>query len=135
MELKETFEYEFSFSQEDVNNFSLVTGDDNPIHIDEEQARKSIFKRRIIHGFLSGSVFSKVFGTLWPGNGTIYMNQKMNFMKPMYAGEKYLAKFVVIEVLPRNKFLVSTTISNRNNENTIEGEAMIKYDHNSVDKK
>jgi len=57
MELKETFEYKFSFSQKDVNNFATVTGDDNPIHIDEEQAYMSIFKRRIMHGFLSGSIF------------------------------------------------------------------------------
>ena len=128
MELKETFEYQFSFSQEDVNNFSIITGDDNPIHIDEEKARKSIFKKRIMHGFLSGSVFSKVFGTTWPGNGTIYLSQNMNFLKPMFTNEKYLAKFEVIEVLPRNKFLVRTTITNTFNENTIEGDALIKYE-------
>ena len=112
MELEETFEYEFSFSQEDVNNFSKVTGDDNPIHIDEGKAKKSIFQKRIIHGFLSGSVFSKVFGTMWPGNGTIYLSQNMNFIKPMYPSQKYIAKFVIIEVLPKNKFLVKTTITN-----------------------
>lgn len=129
MELKETFEYEFSFSQEDVNNFSIITGDDNPIHIDEEQAEKSIFKKRIMHGFLSGSVFSKVFGTIWPGNGTIYLSQNMKFLKPMFTNEKYLAKFEVIEILPRNKFMVRTIITNIHNENTIEGNAIIKYDN------
>lgn len=129
MELNECFEYKFSFSQEDVNNFSIVTGDNNPIHIDKEQARKSIFKRRIIHGFLSGSVFSKVFGTIWPGYGTIYLSQNLNFIKPMYTSEKYIAKFEVIEVLPKNKFLVKTIIANMNKENTIEGEAIIKYDN------
>jgi len=126
MEIEETFEYQFSFTQEDVNNFSKLTGDDNPIHIDEEVASKSIFKKRIIHGFLSGSVFSKVFGTLWPGNGTIYLSQTMNFIKPMYTNEKYFAKFEVIEVLPKNKFLIKTTIVDYSNENTIEGKALIK---------
>ena len=129
MELKETFEHEFSFSQEDVNNFSSITGDDNPIHIDEEQAEKSIFKKRIMHGFLSGSVFSKVFGTIWPGNGTIYLSQNMKFLKPMFTNEKYLAKFEVIEILPRYKFMVRTIITNIHNENTIEGNAIIKYDN------
>ena len=129
MELKETFEYEFSFSQGDVNNFAKITGDDNPIHIDEEQAKKSIFKKRIIHGFLSGSVFSKVFGTIWPGNGTIYLSQNMNFLKPMFTNEKYLAKFEIIEVLPRNKFLVRTIITDMHTEKTIEGDAIIKYDN------
>jgi 3-hydroxybutyryl-CoA dehydratase len=127
MKLNETFEYQFSFSQEDVDNFAKVTGDDNPIHIDEEYAQKSIFKKRIVHGFLSGSVFSKVFGTMWPGNGTIYLNQKMSFVKPMYTDEEYVATFEVIDVLPKNMFLINTTITNRNNESTIEGEALIKY--------
>jgi acyl dehydratase len=128
MEIKETFEYQFSFTQEDVDSFARVTGDDNPIHIDEELAAKSIFKKRIIHGFLSGSVFSKVFGTIWPGNGTIYLSQTMNFMKPMYTTEKYLAKFEVIEIMPKNKYWVKTNITDENNENTIEGKALIKYD-------
>jgi 3-hydroxybutyryl-CoA dehydratase len=127
MKLQDTFEYKFSFSQEEVNNFAIVTGDDNPIHIDEEFAKKSIFKKRIIHGFLSGSVFSKVFGTMWPGNGTIYLSQNMSFIKPMYTDEKYVAKFEVVEVLPKNKFLVRTTITDMNNESTIQGEALIKY--------
>lgn len=128
MEIKETFEYQFSFTQEDVNSFSEVTGDNNPIHINEEIARKSVFKKRVIHGFLSGSVFSKVFGTIWPGNGTIYLSQTMKFIKPMYTKEKYFAKFEIVEILPKNKFLVKTTIVDTDNENTIEGEALIKYD-------
>lgn len=108
----------------------MVTGDDNPIHIDEKQARKSIFKKRIMHEFLSGSVISKVFGIIWPRNGTIYLSQNMSFIKPMYTSEKYSAKLKVIEVLPRNKFLARTIKINRKNENTIEGEAIIKYDNN-----
>jgi len=131
MEIKETYEYQFSFTQDDVNSFSKVTGDNNPIHINEEIAKKSVFKKRVIHGFLSGSVFSKVFGTIWPGNGTIYLSQTMKFIKPMYTKEKYLAKFEVVEILPKNKFLVKTTIVDTDNENTIEGEALIKYDPKS----
>jgi acyl dehydratase len=128
MKLHETFELKFSFSQDDVNTFSVVTGDDNPMHLDEEHASKSIFKRRILHGFLSGSVFSKVFGTMWPGNGTIYLSQNMNFLRPMYAGDEYVAKFEVIEVRPKNMFLIKTIISDARGKNTIEGEALIKYD-------
>ena len=104
MEINDSFEYEFSFTQNDVNEFAKVTGDMNPIHIDEEIARQSLFKRRIIHGFLSGSVFSKVFGTIWPGSGTIYLNQQMTFLQPMYTEVNYLAKFSIIECLPKNKF-------------------------------
>ncbi len=126
MEINSTFEYHFSFTQEDVNNFSNVTGDLNPIHLDEEIAKNSIFKKRIVHGFLSASIFSKVFGTLWPGHGTIYLSQSLNFTKPMYTNERYSAKFEVIEVLPKNKIWVQTTIVDSNNENTIEGKALLK---------
>jgi 3-hydroxybutyryl-CoA dehydratase len=126
VEINSTFEYHFSFTQEDVNNFSNVTGDLNPIHLDEEIAKNSIFKKRIVHGFLSASIFSKVFGTLWPGHGTIYLSQSLNFTKPMYTNERYSAKFEVIEVLPKNKIWVQTTIVDSNNENTIEGKALLK---------
>lgn len=128
MELAETFECKFSYSQKDVDIFAIITGDNNPIHIDEEKAAESIFKTRIIHGFLSGSIFSKVFGTIWPGNGTIFLSQNMKFLKPMYVGREYIARFKVIEVLPKNKFVISTIVGTLNGENTIEGEALIKYD-------
>ncbi len=127
MELKDKFEYTFSFSQKDVDNFAAVTGDNNPIHINKKQAAQSIFQKRIMHGFLSGSIFSKVFGTIWPGNGTIYLSQTMNFLKPMYAGQKYLAKFEVTEIISNSKVKVSTIIKSENNKNTIEGFATIKY--------
>lgn len=127
MEIGETFEYQFSFNQEDVNKFSEITGDNNPIHIDEEVAKNSIFGKRIIHGFLSGSVFSKVFGTIWPGNGTIYLTQSMKFKKPMFTKVLYTARFEVLEVLPKNKFLIKTEIRDMDEENTVEGEALIKY--------
>jgi 3-hydroxybutyryl-CoA dehydratase len=126
MELRDTFEYKFSFTQEDVDNFAKVSGDYNPIHIDEAIARDSIFKKRIVHGFLSGSVFSRVFGTIWPGEGTIYLSQTMNFLKPMFTGVEYSAKFVVLDVLPKNKFWIETLVFDDNLEITIEGKALIK---------
>lgn len=132
MKLKESFQHEFSFTQDNVNRFSEITGDNNPIHIDGEYASKTKFQKRVLHGFLSGSVFSKVFGTIWPGNGTVYLSQNMNFIKPMYPNEIYVAKFEVIEVLPKNKFVISTIIENSNNKNTIEGKAVIMFDNDLI---
>ena len=82
-----------------------------------------------MHGFLSASVFSKVFGTIWPGNGAIYLSQNLNFIKPMYASEIYLAKFEVLEILAKNKFLINTIIKNTFNEKTIDGNAIIQYNN------
>lgn len=77
IELGSVHSKEFSFSQDQVDAFAKITGEDNPIHINDEYAKQSIFKRRIMHGFLTGSIFSKVFGTLFPGEGTVYLKQNM----------------------------------------------------------
>lgn len=122
------FEYEFSFTQEDVINFATASGDFNPIHLDEEYAKNSIFKTTIIHGFLGGSVFSKVFGTIFPGNGTIYLKQDLSFFKPMFTNKNYISKFKVVETDPtKNRAVVKTSILDENNEIVIKGEALIKH--------
>lgn len=120
------YEYEFSFSDEDVVGFAKVSGDSNPIHLDEEYASKTMFKKRIVHGFLGGSVFSKVFGTIIPGEGTIYMSQTLKFMGPMYIGVKYKAIFEFFEVdLTKHRSKVLTKIFDQNNNPIILGEAFV----------
>lgn len=122
------FSYSFSFSQDDVLTFANASGDFNPIHLDDEFAKTTIFKKKIVHGFLGGSVFSKVFGTLFPGIGTIYIKQSMTFYKPMFVDQGYVAKFKVIEIDSiKNKALVSTKIYDNENCLIIGGEALIKY--------
>ncbi len=122
------YSYEFVFNQNDVINFAKASGDDNPIHLDDEYAKTTIFEKRILHGFLGGSVFSKVFGTLFPGNGTIYLKQNMSFYKPMFIETNYVAKFKVIEVnSEKNRATVRTEIFDSNNELIIGGEALIKH--------
>lgn len=93
----DTYECRISFSQKDVDIFAVISGDKNPIHINEDYASKSIFGKRIVHGFLAGSVFSKVFGTEWPGEGTIYLSQDMSFRAPVFTNIEYTAKFKVTE--------------------------------------
>ena len=127
MNIHDSFEHQFSFTQKEVDEFARITGDNNPIHINEVEAAKSIFKRRILHGFLSGSVFSKVFGTLWPGKGTIFLGQNMRFVKPMYVDETYKALFNVVEVKRNGIYVIETSIVNAENEITLSGEAVIKY--------
>lgn len=94
----DTYKHSVRFTQADVVKFAEVTGDFNPIHIDAEYAAKTIFKKPIVHGFLSGAVFSKVFGTLFPGEGTIYLSQEMKFFAPVFVDVDYEAQFEVVEV-------------------------------------
>src|SRR5215212_6070923 len=95
----QTYTHEFQFSQDEVNRFAEATGDKNPVHLDANYAAKTMFKRPIMHGMLSASLFSKVFGTMFPGEGTIYLKQSLNFLKPMYVDTKYTAEFMVKEVV------------------------------------
>ncbi len=122
------YHFEFRFDQNNVIDFAKASGDYNPIHLDEAYAEKTIFGRRILHGFLGGSVFSKVFGTLFPGNGTIYLKQNMSFFKPMFVETDYVAQFKVIEVdASKNRALVTTEIYDKDQQLIIGGDALIKH--------
>lgn len=127
-EIKEgsSYKYDFSYTQEDVNKFSEISGDKNPIHLNKEYASKSIFGRRIIHGYLGTSVFSKVFAMSFPGEGTIYLKQDLKFLKPMFTNETYTSTFVVKEHdIERSRALVITEILDEKQNLIVTGEALI----------
>jgi acyl dehydratase len=121
------YRHTFSFTQEEVNRFAEVTGDKNPVHTDEKYAATTMFKKPIMHGFLGGSIFSKVFGTLFPGEGTIYLKQSMAFMKPMYVNTEYEAVFTVKDVnREKHRIQVDTKIIEKSSgAETITGEATV----------
>ena len=124
--VNDTFTHKFQFSQEEVNRFAEVTGDQNPVHTDAAYAAKTMFKRPIMHGMLSASLFSKVFGTLFPGEGTIYLKQSLSFLKPMYVDTSYEAVFTVKEVLKdKNRAVVETLIKNPDGLVCTSGEATV----------
>ena len=111
----DTYKHEFSFSQQDVMKFAEVTGDNNPVHLDAEYAASTLFKVPIMHGMLGASLFSKVFGTLFPGEGTIYLKQSLSFMKPMFVDMKYEAVFTVKEInKEKHRATIETTIIDKN---------------------
>lgn len=105
-----------------MERFAEVTGDVNPVHLDEAFAAASPFRRPILHGFLSGSVFSKVFGTIFPGAGSIYLAQELNFKRPMYPGQGYVATFTILETDPaRGTLVIKGTIADENGKVCLEG--------------
>lgn len=122
-----TYTHEFRFTQKEVELFAQVTGDKNPVHLDAEYAAKTMFKRPIMHGFLGGSVFSKVFGTLFPGEGTIYLKQSMAFMRPMFVDTDYEVRMNVKEVnKEKHRAVVETVIADKaTGDVVISGEATV----------
>ena len=126
IEVNQVFTHEFQFSQQEVNQFAEVTGDKNPVHLNAGYAATTMFKRPIMHGMLSASLFSKVFGTLFPGEGTIYLKQSLNFLKPMYVDTVYEAVFTVKEViLDKNRAIVETVIKDKEGKVCTSGEATV----------
>lgn len=121
----DTFTHQFSFSQADVEAFAEVSGDKNPVHLDASYAAQTMFKRPIMHGFLGASVFSKVFGTLFPGEGTIYLKQSLEFLRPMYVDTTYEAVFTVKSTNEeRHRGIISCEIKDTEKEKvTLRGEA------------
>jgi len=118
----------FSFTQDDVIAFSNISGDKNPLHLDNTFAKKTIFKRPIIHGFLGGSVFSKILATHFWGNGTIYLSQTMNFKKPMFVDTNYIAQLTLEKInSKKNIAIITTNVFTTNNDPVITGEAVIKF--------
>ncbi|MCY7351765.1 MAG: MaoC family dehydratase [Cytophagaceae bacterium] len=124
-----TFRHRFRFSQDDVVKFAAVSGDDNPLHLDEEFAAKTIFKRPILHGFLGGSIFSKVIGTLFPGAGSIYLKQSLEFMRPMFVDTDYEAVFTITAIdSDRHTAGMTTEIADlETGKITIRGEALVMH--------
>ncbi len=126
LQVGQKYIHKFSYTQDQVNAFAEVTGDNNPVHLDEKYASNTIFKRPIAHGMLGASMFSKVFGTLFPGEGTIYLNQSLNFLRPMYVEEPYEATFEVVEIISeKNRAIITTSISNNEGKIVLSGEATL----------
>lgn len=129
MEVGDSYQITFSFTQDQVDAFCKVTGDDNPIHWDEAYAAQTPFKKPIIHGFLGGSIFSKVLGTLFPGKGSIYLKQHMDFMRPMFVEQSYRAEFKITAInREKHRATISTEVFDAaTNKVTIKGEAEVQH--------
>lgn len=128
VEQGQSYKHELSYTQEQVNEFIKISGDNNPIHYSEEYASNTRFKKPIIHGFLSASIFSRIFGTMFPGEGTIYLSLNLNFLKPMYVNTKYIATVEIKEIWSeKHQCSVITKIEDEAGVETVSGESIIYH--------
>lgn len=117
--------YGKTVSEADIVMFAGVSGDTNPVHLDQTFAEKTPFKTRIAHGMLSAGFISTVIGTKLPGPGAIYMSQTLRFKAPVKIGDTVTATCTITEIIPEKKRAILSTICKVGDTVVIEGEALI----------
>ena len=117
-------------SEADVVSFAEITGDSNPLHLDEAYAAKTRFKGRIAHGMLSASFISAALGTkLAPHATVVYLSQQLRFQRPVKIGDTVTATCEVTAVQPERRFVtVKTDCVNQAGEEIVTGEALVLLD-------
>ena len=113
-------------TEEDITVFSQISLDVNPVHLDDEFAKKTIFEKRIAHGFLVGSLISAVIANKLPGVGSIYLKQELNFKRPVFIGDQITAEVEVIEIVKPTVYRLATRCINQEGHVVIDGYAIIK---------
>lgn len=109
-----------------LNEFANISGDFNPIHMDENYASSSLFKKRICHGMLLASFFSQLVGMYLPGENSLYFSQELNFRKPCFIGDKITVEGKIIEKSESTRIVsISTSIFNQSGECLIDGIAKV----------
>lgn len=114
-----------TISQEDIDLFATVTGDRNPVHIDEEWAQTTRFKGRIAHGMLTAGLISAVMGTRLPGPGNIYLKQTLEFQAPVKPGDVVTATVTIRELIPERRRVILDTICSCGSVTVLTGEALL----------
>ena len=114
--------------EKDVQDFSKISGDKNPLHLDERYAENTMFRGRIAHGMIGAGIISAAIAMVLPGQGTIYLSQTLDFQNPVRIGDQVTANIKVVKIESKKKFDVATleTICvNQNNEIVIQGNAVV----------
>ncbi|MCW5699119.1 MAG: MaoC family dehydratase, partial [Rhodospirillales bacterium] len=106
-----------------IETFAGVSGDTNPVHLNDDFAKDTMFKARIAHGMFGAGLISAVFGTKMPGPGCIYVSQTLKFKAPVKVGDTLNAKVTVKKLIPQKKFVEFETVCTVGDKVVIDGEA------------
>lgn len=128
IKINQVYEAERKITSQMVESFAEITGDKNPVHLDEEFASHTLFKKRIVHGMLSLSIVSSILGMEFPGPGTIYMKQEVKFLKPIYIDEKITIRITVKDKIEeKSRLILITQIIKEDGSLGIDGEALVLF--------
>lgn len=121
-----------TLTEADIVLFAGISGDTNPVHINEEFAAGTMFSGRIAHGMLTASFISTVIGTRLPGPGSIYLSQSLRFKAPVRVGDTLWARATVTELVPeKRRASLATTVTVRD-KIVLEGEAVVMVPQRAV---
>lgn len=110
-------------SDADIRAFAALSGDDNPVHLDDDYAARSMFKGRVAHGMLAGALISALLGTELPGPGAVYLSQKLDFKRPIRPGDEVTVKITVKAVEPPRAVLETQVLVR--GKLAVDGEAVV----------
>jgi len=109
-----------------LDDFAKLSGDDNPLHMNEEYASSTSFKKRVCSGMFLSSFFSRLVGMYLPGKHALYISQSLNFINPCFIGEMITVEGKVTDKSPATKIIkLETTITNESGKRIIDGKAQV----------
>ena len=120
-----TSRFERHIGEKDITLFSQISGDTNPVHLDENYASKTIFKGRIAHGMLTASFISAALGTQFPGPGSIYISQTLHFKAPVRIGDLVVVEIALTHINAERARVELSTICKVEGKSVLEGEAIL----------
>lgn len=114
-----------TITESDLSHFIAITGDTNPLHVDQSFAEQTFFGQRIAHGMLSASLFSTLVGMHIPGTGAIFKSQTLEFLRPVFIGDSLCAWFEITAIDPEEERIeIKSWIENQDGKIVIEGQTI-----------
>lgn len=115
-----------TIAESDIYQFAGITGDFNPLHVNAEFAKTSLFKERVAHGILTAGFISTALGMKLPGANSVYLSQNLNFLAPVKIGDTVTSEVTVIEKLDAKKIIkLKTIVKNQHGVTVVDGEAAL----------
>jgi len=118
--------FEVSIDEELTKKFANISGDFNPLHMNEKYAKETKFEKRVVHGMLLASFFSKLIGMYLPGKNALYFSQNLNFVKPCFIGDKITVEGEIIDKSEATRIIkLKTSIKNQEGKALVEGTSQV----------
>jgi len=118
--------FEVIIDEEIIKKFANISGDFNPLHMDEQYAKETKFGKRVVHGMLLASFFSRLVGMYLPGKNALYFSQNLNFVEPCFIGDKVTVQGEIVDKSEATKIIkLKTSIKNKEGKSLVEGTSQV----------